>query len=85
MYVITGATGHTGSVIAKKLLAQGKKVRVVGRNAARKRRTSGFIPIWRTPITAHTRIVTEATGKTGPIAGLHRMEERLKRRSDFGN
>jgi uncharacterized protein YbjT (DUF2867 family) len=35
MYVLTGATGHTGSVIAKKLLAHGKKVRVVGRSAER--------------------------------------------------
>ena len=26
MYVITGATGNTGSVIAEKLLAQGEKV-----------------------------------------------------------
>ncbi len=33
MYVIIGATGNTGSVVANKLLAQGKKVRVVGRNA----------------------------------------------------
>jgi uncharacterized protein YbjT (DUF2867 family) len=33
MYVIIGATGHTGSIVANKLLANGKKVRVVGRNA----------------------------------------------------
>jgi len=35
MYVITGATGHTGSTIADKLLDAGKKVRVVGRDAKR--------------------------------------------------
>lgn len=35
MYVITGATGNTGSVIANKLLQHGKKVRVVGRDASR--------------------------------------------------
>ncbi|HXE74633.1 MAG TPA: NmrA family NAD(P)-binding protein [Candidatus Xenobia bacterium] len=33
MIVVIGATGHTGSVIAKKLLAAGEKVRVVGRSA----------------------------------------------------
>jgi uncharacterized protein YbjT (DUF2867 family) len=33
MYVIIGASGNTGSVVANQLLAQGKKVRVVGRNA----------------------------------------------------
>ena len=32
---MTGATGHTGSVIAKTLLARGKKVRVVGRTQER--------------------------------------------------
>lgn len=35
MYVITGATGNTGSVVAKQLLAQGQKVRAIGRNADR--------------------------------------------------
>jgi uncharacterized protein YbjT (DUF2867 family) len=35
MFVITGATGNTGSVIAGKLMAQGEKVRVVGRDASR--------------------------------------------------
>jgi uncharacterized protein YbjT (DUF2867 family) len=35
MYVITGATGNTGSVAAEKLLASGAKVRVIGRDAKR--------------------------------------------------
>jgi len=35
MYVVTGATGHTGNLIARALLAKGKKVRVIGRDAAR--------------------------------------------------
>jgi uncharacterized protein YbjT (DUF2867 family) len=35
MYVVTGATGNTGSVVADKLLTAGQKVRVVGRSAAR--------------------------------------------------
>ncbi|HEY4105885.1 MAG TPA: NmrA family NAD(P)-binding protein [Polyangiaceae bacterium] len=33
MYVITGASGHTGKVAAETLLAAGKKVRVIVRNA----------------------------------------------------
>jgi uncharacterized protein YbjT (DUF2867 family) len=35
MYVITGATGNTGNEVAKKLLARGEQVRVVGRSAKR--------------------------------------------------
>lgn len=35
MYVITGATGNTGSVITETLLAKGEKVRVIGRSAER--------------------------------------------------
>jgi uncharacterized protein YbjT (DUF2867 family) len=38
MYVITGATGHTGSVAAEKLLAAGEKVRVIGRDAKKMER-----------------------------------------------
>lgn len=34
MYVVLGASGNTGHVVAKNLLAAGQKVRVVGRNAA---------------------------------------------------
>jgi len=33
MYVVTGATGNTGRIIAETLLANGKKVRAIGRNA----------------------------------------------------
>jgi uncharacterized protein YbjT (DUF2867 family) len=35
MYVITGATGHTGQIVAKQLLANGQKVRALGRSADR--------------------------------------------------
>jgi uncharacterized protein YbjT (DUF2867 family) len=37
MYVITGATGNTGSIVANRLLDSGQKVRVVGRNLDRLR------------------------------------------------
>lgn len=35
MYVITGATGNTGNIVARTLLGLGQKVRVIGRSAAR--------------------------------------------------
>jgi uncharacterized protein YbjT (DUF2867 family) len=35
MYVVTGATGNTGSVVAHALLAKGEKVRVIGRSKDR--------------------------------------------------
>jgi uncharacterized protein YbjT (DUF2867 family) len=35
MYVVIGATGNTGGVVARELLARGQKVRVIGRNADR--------------------------------------------------
>jgi uncharacterized protein YbjT (DUF2867 family) len=132
MYVVTGATGHTGSVIAKRLLAAGKKVRVVGRNAERlnslislgaepfvadisnqeamagafKGAEAAYVMIppdmANSDYAAYQDKVTEAIGsaleigrpghvvslssfgadkpdKTGPIAGVGRMEERLKR------
>lgn len=38
MYVITGASGNSGHVVAEKLLAAGKKVRAIGRSAERLQR-----------------------------------------------
>ena len=132
MYVVTGATGHTGSVIAKRLLAQGKRVRVLGRSTER---LSSLVPLGAEPFAvdvtkkeatarafngaeaayvmippdlanpdygayqdkvieaiasalekgtpAHVVVLSsfgaDKPDKTGPIAGLHRMEERLKR------
>ena len=38
MYVIVGASGNTGSIIANSLLLKGEKVRVMGRDAGRLQR-----------------------------------------------
>src|SRR6202163_4228989 len=38
MYVILGASGNTGSIIADSLLSEGRKVRVMGRDAGRLQR-----------------------------------------------
>jgi uncharacterized protein YbjT (DUF2867 family) len=132
MYVVTGATGHTGSVTAKRLLAHGKKVRVVGRS---RERLSSLVSLGAEPfaadisnkeamsrafsgaeaayvlippdlanpdyaayqdqvmeaiasalekeapahVVALSSIGADQPDKTGPIAGLHRMEERLQR------
>lgn len=35
MYIVTGATGNTGKVVAKTLLGRGARVRVIGRDADR--------------------------------------------------
>ena len=41
MYVITGATGNTGSAVAERLLEAGQKVRVVGRDPKRLEKFTG--------------------------------------------
>jgi uncharacterized protein YbjT (DUF2867 family) len=63
MYVITGATGNTGSVVAEKLLAGGQKVRVIGRDAKRLER---FTSKGAEPFTAD---VTDASAMTAAFAG----------------
>jgi uncharacterized protein YbjT (DUF2867 family) len=131
MYVITGATGNTGSIVAETLLANGGKVRVVGRDAKRLERftqkgADAFVadvtdagamakafsgakaayamvpPSISSPdVRAYQERVNDAllsaiekTGvkhvvvlssvgadkpeKTGPVVGLHNLEEKLK-------
>jgi len=41
MYVVSGATGNTGRVVAEQLLAKGNKVRVIGRSADRLQALAG--------------------------------------------
>jgi uncharacterized protein YbjT (DUF2867 family) len=63
MYVVTGATGHTGSVVADALLAAGKKVRVIGRDAKRLERFT------RKGAEAFVADATEAAAITNAFSG----------------
>ncbi|HEX5434483.1 MAG TPA: NAD(P)H-binding protein, partial [Candidatus Angelobacter sp.] len=49
MYVVTGATGNTGRIVANRLLDAGKKVRVISRNAEHLKR---FVARGAEPFTA---------------------------------
>src|ERR1700685_4320284 len=62
-YVILGATGNTGSIIAETLLSKGKKVRVVGRDAERLQR---FV---RQGAEAFTGDVSDAAALTKAFSG----------------
>src|SRR5271167_113040 len=63
MYVILGASGNTGSIIADFLLSKGKKVRVVGRDAGRLQR---FV---RKGAEAFTGDVSDAAALTKAFSG----------------
>src|ERR1700732_113488 len=63
MYVVLGATGHTGSGIATSLLSKVERVRVVGRDATRLER---FV---RKGAEAFTANVTDATALTKAFTG----------------
>src|ERR1700693_966319 len=64
-YVILGASGNTGSIIANSLLLNGKKVRVVGRDAGRLQR---FV---RKGAEALTADLSEAAALTKAFSGAH--------------
>ena len=63
MYVILGASGNTGSIIADSLLSKGKKLRVVGRDAGRLQR---FV---RQGAEAFTGDVSDAAALTKAFSG----------------
>jgi uncharacterized protein YbjT (DUF2867 family) len=63
MYVVLGATGNTGSIIANSLLAKGERVRVVGRDASRLAR---FV---RKGAEAFTANVNDAAALTTALTG----------------
>src|SRR6204780_3314231 len=63
MYVILGASGNTGSIIANFLLSAGKKVRVVGRDSGRLQR---FALLGAEALTA---TVSDATALTKAFSG----------------
>ncbi len=58
MYVITGATGNTGSRVAKHLLQHGHQVRVIGRNPDRLR---SLVKLGAEPFVADLKDVTALT------------------------
>ena len=63
MYVILGANGNTGSIIANSLLLKGEKVRVVGRDAGRLQR---FV---RKGAEAFTADLTDSAALTKALTG----------------
>jgi uncharacterized protein YbjT (DUF2867 family) len=63
MYVVLGATGNTGSVAAKTLLAKGAQVRVVGRDAGR------LAPLTQQGAEAFAADVNDAAALTKAFAG----------------
>ena len=63
MHVILGASGNTGAIVADSLLSEGKKVRVVGRDAGRLQR---FV---RQGAEAFTATMSDAAALTKAFSG----------------
>jgi uncharacterized protein YbjT (DUF2867 family) len=85
MYVILGASGNTGSIIANLLLSKGEKVRVVGRDVARLqpfvRKGAEAFAADMTDATALTRAFSDARAAYAILPPLHSREEQ-ERQSD---
>src|SRR5271170_5033616 len=85
MYVILGASGNTGSIIANFLLSKGKKVRVVGRDVGRlqnfvRKGAEAFVADM-TDAVALTKAFTGARAAYAILPPLHSREEQ-ERQSD---
>src|SRR5271169_1356407 len=79
MYVILGATGNTGSIIADFLLSKGQKVRVVGRDVGRLqrfvRKGAEAFPADMTDAAALTKAFLGARAAYAILPPLHSREE----------
>src|ERR1700740_3417937 len=76
MYVILGASGNTGSIIANSLLSKGRKVRVIGRDLGR---LQSFV---RKGAEAFTANVSDAAALTKAFSGARAAH--LKRQVGHG-
>jgi len=94
MYVVLGASGNTGQVVATNLLASGQKVRVVGRNAAHLQSftakgaetfiadvtdaiAAAVAKAGTKNVVALSSIGADKSSGTGPVLGLHNLEQKL--------
>jgi uncharacterized protein YbjT (DUF2867 family) len=84
MYVILGATGHTGSAVAENLLAKGEKVRVIGRSKERLAKLSGQGAEAFVGDATDSTFLTQAFGGTGRVfhGAAEPDEQRLPGLSD---
>jgi len=84
-YVILGASGNTGSIIADFLLSKGENVRVVGRDVGRLqrfvRKGAEAFPADMTDAAALTKAFTGARAAYAILPPLHSREEQ-ERQSD---
>src|SRR5271156_6618906 len=84
MYVILGATGNTGSIIADFLLSKGQKVRVVGRDVGRLqrfvRKGAEAFPADMTDAAALTKAFLGARAAYAILPPLHSREEQEQQR-----
>src|SRR3989442_548187 len=79
MYVIVGASGNTGSIIADSLLSKGKKARVVGRDAGRLQR---FVRKGAEAFTANVSDAAELTKAFSGARAAYLMLPPAKSRED---
>src|SRR5271168_4874778 len=79
MYVILGASGNTGSIIADSLISKGKKARVVGRDSGRLQR---FVDKGAEALTANVSDAAELTKAFSGARAAYLMLPPAKSRED---
>lgn len=80
MFVVIGATGHTGSVVAKTLLAAGRKVRAVVRDA---KKAEGLKALGAEPFVADLTDADALTRAAGGAEGVYFLSPPDSASNDF--